>query len=93
MTLAGQTISVAEDFLIFKVLDNHRSEIVGGSSSNCLTIRAIIVSVLPKPMSSAKMPPRDQRKPIRLLIHHTLSFSILVCKIRQNLQDFVFHAT
>ena len=76
MTLAGQTISEAEDFLIFKVFDSQRSETVGGSSSNCLTIKAIIVKVLPKPISSAKIPPVSDKRNTRA-ISGFLIFSLM----------------
>lgn len=58
-TLAGQTTSVPADRLILTVLESHISLEVGGAGSNSFwrTTNEIIVRVLPKPISSANIPP------------------------------------
>jgi hypothetical protein len=62
-TLAGQTTRVPDDLLILTVLESQMSEDAGGggSSSFWRTINEIMVNVLPKPMSSANIPPARTR--------------------------------
>ena len=61
ITLAGQTIRVADEALIEAFFDSHASGIALAPNSRCLTISEIIVSVLPRPISSARMPPKEYK--------------------------------